>query len=413
MRLVCDDRGMRRLALALAVVATATSCTANRTPDGAATAPPISTRTPAMTTPPLTASPTPVAPLAGPPRLQEIGRFTQPLYVTSPPGDPRLFVVEKVGRVRVVAGGTVRPTPYLDISADVSRGSEQGLLSIAFPPDYASSGKVYVDYTDRDGDTRVVEYTVDPANPDRVTPGSRRQLLQVDQPFSNHNGGLLVFDPSGMLIVGLGDGGSGGDPGNRGQDLGTHLGKLLRIDPRPTGGRPYAVPADNPFVGRAGARPEIWAYGLRNPWRFSFSVDGRLWLADVGQGQVEEINVVAPGAQAGANYGWRAYEGNRRFSQQRIDESRLVRPVLTYGHEGGRCSVTGGGVYRGRVAALRGAYLYGDYCSGEIWALRAPGSTAEKLALDGRTLASFGEDAAGEMYVVDLGGTVSRITAGP
>jgi glucose/arabinose dehydrogenase len=286
---------------------------------------------------------------------------------------------------------------------------------MAFAPDYTRSGLFYVDYTDLAGDTRVVEYRVSARDPDRADRGSRRELLHIAQPYPNHNGGLLLFDPSGRLLVGMGDGGGAGDPGNRAQNLGELLGKVLRIDPRPSGGKPYGIPPDNPFVGRTGARPEVWAYGLRNPWRFAFdAASGDLYLADVGQDAIEEVNVVPPGRQPGANYGWRVYEGRGVYAGGALTDgkSRLVLPVYTYSHTAGRCSVTGGVVYRGRLAALRGTYLFGDYCTGEIWAFRAGRGdrpAVERLPFSGGQLASFGVDSAGEAYVVSTGGEVWRI----
>ncbi|HEX2259658.1 MAG TPA: PQQ-dependent sugar dehydrogenase [Actinomycetota bacterium] len=363
-------------------------------------------------------SPSPgVAGKPGPPRLVRIGEFDQPTYVAAPPGDRRLFIVERDGRIVVIADGRAKSAPYLDISNQVSTGSERGLFSIAFAPDYSRSGLAYVSYTDTSGDSRIVEYKVDPSNPDRLDPGSRREILFVEQPYSNHNGGLIAFDPSGMLIIGFGDGGSRGDPGNRAQNLGVLLGKFLRIDPRkPSGGLPYGIPPDNPFVSRSGARPEIWAYGLRNPWRWSFDAAGDLFVADVGQDRIEEINFVPRGAQAGANYGWPRYEGAELYKNQRIDESRLVTPVLTYPLSGSRCSVVGGGVYRGEVESLRGVYIYGDYCEGVVKGFRVQNGRAVNAQtfedLEVSNLSSFGEDSDGQMYATSLGGAVYRISAG-
>lgn len=366
-----------------------------------------------MASPAPSSSASPPALLHGPPRLEKVGDFREPAGLFSPPGDPRLFVVERGGTIRVVRPDGAIKT-FLDIRSAVSSGGERGLLSIAFAPDYASSGLAWVYYTDTNGDSRIVEYRVDPADPDRLDPASRRELLQVQQPFANHNGGLLLFDPSGMLIIGLGDGGSGGDPQNRAQDLGDLLGKLLRINPRTGGGRPYGIPADNPFVGRSGARGEIWAYGLRNPWRYAFDLDTKdLWVADVGQDRYEEINFVPPDRQAGANYGWRKYEGRAIFKDQKIDESRLVRPIVTYPLGRGTCSVIGGNVYRGPVESLRGFYLYGDYCSGHVSGFKVAGGKAVDRRqfdeLNTPSIAAFGEDSNRNMYVVSLEGPVFRI----
>jgi len=346
--------------------------------------------------------------------LIEVGRFDQPIYVAAPSGDPRLFVVEKGGRIKVLVEGKTLQTPFLNFAGNVSSGSEQGLFSIAFAPDYASSGLAYVSYTDRGGDSLVDEYRVS-SDPNRLDPKSRRQILFVKQPFANHNGGLILFDPSGMLVLGLGDGGSGGDPGNRAQNLGELLGKFVRIDPRrPSSGIAYGIPSDNPFVGRSGARAEIWAYGLRNPWRFSFdSATRNLWVGDVGQNRVEEINYVPPPAQPGANFGWRKYEGDQLFTDDRIDESKLVRPIHTYALAGSACAVTGGSVYRGEVKSLRGLYIYADVCEGKIKGLRVRGGAAvEHTVFDlpmVPNLASFGEDSTGELYVASLSGPVYRI----
>jgi glucose/arabinose dehydrogenase len=336
----------------------------------------------------------------------EVGRFEQPLHVTAPAGDGRVFVVEKGGLIKVLVDGRVLPEPFVDLSGEVTGGYEQGLLSMAFAPDFATSRFVYVSYTDRGGDTRVVEYTV---GGNAVEPRSRREVLRQDQPYVNHNGGLVAFDPSGKLIIGLGDGGSAGDPQNRAQNLSTLLGKLLRIDPRPSGAQPYGIPADNPFVGRAGARPEIWAYGLRNPWRFWFD-SGDLYLADVGQNTEEEVNVVPAAAQAGANYGWPAFEGLSAYRRVTIDRSRLVEPVITYPIGSRTCSVTGGVVVRD--GSLAGWYVYGDYCAGELLAARiVDGKVLDRrtLGLTVEQLSSFGQDAAGVTYVTSLAGPVYRL----
>lgn len=357
----------------------------------------------------------PPAPVSGPPRLTKIGEFDQPTYLTSPPNDKRLFVVEKEGKVVLLKDGKAQTPDFLDISDSVSNGGERGLFSMAFAPDYASSGLAYVSYTNTDGDTRVDEYRVNSAG-DRLDRNSRREILAVEQPFANHNGGLIAFDPEGMLILGLGDGGSGGDPGNRAQNLGTLLGKFVRIDPgKPSDGKAYGIPADNPFRDRPGVRPEIWAYGLRNPWRWSFDPQTRdFFVGDVGENSIEEISFVPPGAQAGANYGWPKFEGTKAFKDVRIDESRLITPVVEYATGGGTCAVTAGGVYRGSVDSLRGIYLYGDFCEGVIKGFRIQNgkATAEQTFRDLQVpnLASFGTDSAGEMYATSLEGSVFKIT---
>jgi glucose/arabinose dehydrogenase len=354
---------------------------------------------------------------AGDVRLEKLGDFDQPLYVTQAPGDRRhLFVVEQTGRIRVLSDGGPAPAPFLDLSDQVSCCGEQGLLSIAFAPDYRRSGLVYVDYTDRAGDTRVVEYRRSASNPLAVDPGSRRVVIRVDQPFPNHNGGLVLFGPDDLLYVGLGDGGSEGDPDRTSEDLGSLLGKILRIDPRAGGGRPYSVPGSNPFVDRPGARPEIYSYGLRNPWRFSFDrLTEALSIGDVGGSRFEEIDLVPRGAGAGVDFGWSAYEGFARFNEdQKAPDA--VSPVLTYSHDVG-CSVTGGYVVRDRsLRSLYGRYLYGDYCAGELRSFPAvPGRRAtddRALGVEVPSLSSFGEDDAGHIYATSLDGPVYRLVPG-
>jgi glucose/arabinose dehydrogenase len=347
-------------------------------------------------------------------RLEQLGDFDQPLYVTQAPGDAKhLFVVEQTGRVQVLTDTESAAAPFLDLSDQVSCCGEQGLLSIAFAPDYQRSGVVYADYTDQAGDTRVVEYRRSGSNSLTLDPGSARVVLRVDQPFPNHNGGLVVFGPDDLLYVGLGDGGSLGDPDRTGQDLGTLLGKILRIDPRARGGRPYSVPASNPFVDRAGARPEIYSYGLRNPWRFSF--DRRteaLSIGDVGQSRFEEIDLVPSGAGRGANFGWSAYEGFARLNDDQMAPD-AIPPVLVYSHDAG-CSVTGGYVVRDRsLPSLYGRYLYGDYCAGELRSFPAvPGRRAaddRALGLEVPSLTSFGEDDDGHIYATSQEGPVYRL----
>lgn len=336
----------------------------------------------------------------------------QPVHLThAGDGSGRLFVVEQPGRIRIVRGGTLLPAPFLDIGPRVLAGGEQGLLSVAFHPRYATTGRFFVNYTRRpDGASVIAEYRVSAGHPDVADPASARELLVVPQPYSNHNGGLNLFGPDGFLYIGLGDGGSAGDPQNRAQNLGEVLGKLLRIDV--DGGSPYAIPRDNPFVGRAGARPEIYAYGLRNPWRFSFDrCDGRLFLADVGQGAREEVDLIRPGG----NYGWRIMEGSLCFTPPSgCDRTGLALPIAEYETHTWGCAVTGGFVYRGTAfAALHGWYLFGDYCSGRIWGLRPEGGGWAMTLLHQQAvrISSFGEDQAGELYLVDHGGAVYRIAA--
>src|SRR3990172_10672719 len=296
--------------------------------------------------------------------------LSDPLYLTAPPGDARLFVVEKTGRVRIIANGALMAAPFLDLTAQVSTGSEQGLLSIAFHPSYATNGLFYVYYTDAAGDTRSVRYRVS-SDPNRADTASASLVLAVDQPFANHNGGHQMFGPDGMLYIGLGDGGSGGDPMRNGQSLGSLLGKLLRVDVN--GVQPYAIPPDNPFVGQAGARGGVWAFGLRNPWRFAFDRwDGLLYIADVGQNRWAELNAVAINA-AGVNYGWNVMEASECYDASSCDRTGLTLPVAEYGRADG-CSVTGGFVYRGqRIPGLVGHYLYSDYCQGWLRSFRYEG----------------------------------------
>jgi glucose/arabinose dehydrogenase len=332
----------------------------------------------------------------GAPQLQPLlSGLDQPTYVTTAPGEPkRLYVVEQTGRIRIAEAGKLRAEPFLDLSAAISTGGERGLLSVAFAPDYATSRRLYVDFTDRSGNTAVVEYRSDGT---RALPASARRLLSVAQPYANHNGGQLQFGRNGLLYVGMGDGGSGGDPENRAQDLSSRLGKLLAIDTR-TG------------------KVAVAAIGLRNPWRFSFDrATGDLWIGDVGQDTWEEVDHVATAALP-VNFGWSVFEGRVRFKDGQLTPGFApVGPVAVYSHAQG-CSVTGGYVYRGRrVPALTGRYVYGDFCSGRIWSLSAT-ATARSRGVAPRLepwtvtqLVSFGEDATGELLIVSHGGTVSRL----
>ncbi len=350
-------------------------------------------------------------------RLAAVGRFDAPLYVTAPPGDERrVFVVQQGGRIMVVRGGRKLRTPFLDITSQVLSGGEQGLLSMAFAPDYAQSRRFYVYFTGRDGRQNVVEYRA--ASADRADARSARLVLRMDDPESNHNGGLLLFGPDELLYVGTGDGGGANDQhGGRGngQSLGTLLGKILRIDPRASGSRPYRTPSSNPFAGRAGARAEIYSYGLRNPWRFSFDRrTGDLSIADVGQNAVEEVSFVRRGRGRGANFGWRPFEGRTRIFDE--PAAGAIAPVITHSHDDGWCSVTGGHVVRDPgVPALAGRYVYGDLCEGRIRSarLRAGRRTTGRV-LDLPTvsnLSSFGEDARGRVYVTSLDGPVYRLAS--
>jgi len=350
-----------------------------------------------------------------PPALRLVASgLSAALFVTAPPGDTsRVLIVQQTGQVRVLRNDTLLATPFLDISGLVSCCGEQGLLGLAFHPQYAANGFFFVNYTDATGSTRVARYRVS-ANPNVADQGSASIVLTQAQPFSNHNGGMLAFGPDGYLYIGLGDGGSGGDPLGNGQNLGTLLGKLLRIDV--DGASPYAVPATNPFVGVAGVRPEIWASGLRNPWRFSFDrITGDLYIGDVGQSAREEVDVQPAASPGGQNYGWNVMEGFICYAAVSCSQTGLTLPVLDYPHTDG-CAITGGYVYRGaRVPILAGRYLYSDYCTGFVRSFRFQGGQATdprdwsmNLPLGG-SVTSFGEDARGEVYVAIQSGSVYRI----
>jgi glucose/arabinose dehydrogenase len=330
-------------------------------------------------------------------------------------GSGRLFVVEKAGRIVIVRDGTLQTAPFLDIRDRVNAlGSEQGLLSVAFPPDYASKGYFYVNYTDSDGDTVVARYRLAGADtPDQADPASEQVLLRVTQPYGNHNGGQIAFGPDGFLYIGMGDGGAAGDPQNYAQRPGELLGSMLRIDVETNPDEAtYLVPPDNPFVDDPDYAPETWATGVRNPWRFSFdTATDDMYMADVGQNELEEINV-QPASGGGENYGWRCFEGTTEFdfSAPPCDDpafrETLTMPVAEYSHDLG-CSVTGGFVYRGEAfPALQGIYFYADYCSGRVWGLRQAGDsweTAQLLNTDYR-IATFGVDEAERLYILSIGG---------
>jgi glucose/arabinose dehydrogenase len=322
-----------------------------------------------------------------------ISGLSAPVFVTAAPGEPaRLYVVEQGGRIVVVEGGKIRSRPFLDVSGTISSGGERGLLGLAFPADYAKSRFVVVNYTNGRGDTRVVRYRSDGR---AAVPGSARTLLAVPQPYSNHNGGMVAFGPDGLLYVGMGDGGSGGDPENRAQDMRSLLGKMLRLDAR----KPRAID------------PEIVATGVRNPWRFSFDRrTGDLWIGDVGQNAIEEIDRIRAREKGLVNLGWDVYEGRSRYEDKQPGPGRLVGPVAQYTHDEG-CSVTGGYVVReGGPSALQGRYVYGDYCSGTIWSLPVVGAPKpRKESIEVANLVSFGEDEAGRLYAVSANGTVYRI----
>jgi glucose/arabinose dehydrogenase len=386
---------LRRRA-ALASLALVTACTS-----GTAAVRPTATATP---------TPSPSA-TTGPGKgltLDKLGTFSNPVWVGTAPGDPlHLYVAEKTGRVMQIAPDGTVIAVVLDLSKLTSHGNEQGLLSIAFDPGFATNHRFYVDYTDKTGTTQVVAYEMVDG-----TPRNREVLLSVPQPFENHNGGLLLFDPSGKLLVATGDGGSAGDPDNRAQDLTDNLGKLLRIEPRTEHGVVAgAGVADNPFP----KNKRIWAVGLRNPWRFSFDTNGDLYLGDNGQNQIEELDVVPPAYQRGANYGWSVYEGNLRYKKDVgfSTTGPVIAPAYTYLHTEGGCSITGGVVYRGHVIpALVGTYVFGDYCAGRLLiAKRTSGGVTEpeRLGLKVDGLQAFGVDLDGELLVMSSD-TLYRLT---
>jgi glucose/arabinose dehydrogenase len=342
-----------------------------------------------------------------------------PVGITyAPDGSGRLYVLERAGRVRVIeANGTLRPEPFVDLSARILSGGERGLLGIAFHPDYADNGRLFVHYSRAgDGGTVVSELRA-AADRRSADPESEQVLLQVTQPFANHNGGQLAFGPDGYLYVGLGDGGSGGDPFGNAQNTDVLLGKVLRldVDRPPTGGRGYAIPQDNPFapggIRPDAGRPEIWAYGLRNPWRFSFDPEGGdLYIGDVGQGRWEEVDRQPGDSRGGENYGWAEMEGRHCYADD-CDQAPYVKPIAEYSHDLG-CSITGGYVYRGeRQPELVGAYVFGDYCSGLVFTLQVDeGTVTPKVVLEsGLSITAFGTDEDGEIYVASIDGSIQRV----
>ena len=359
--------------------------------------------------------------------------LARPLYGTAPAGDPRLFIVEQRGTVRVLAQGQLRATPYLDIDSlviDTAGSDERGFLGLAFHPAYPDSPYCYVNYVSNANQTVIARYRTAGGDPDRADHASARLLLVIPQPYTNHKGGHVAFGPDGRLYIGMGDGGSGGDPQNRAQNGLELLGKLLRIDvDRADPGLAYAIPPDNPFVGDPGFRPEIWSYGLRNPYRWSFDrLTGDLWIADVGQNLWEEVDFQPAASRGGENWGWRLMEGLHCYNPPTdCGSDTLDLPIHEYDHNGGRCSITGGFVYRGdSIPALQGAYFFADFCSNQIWTLRRAGGvatevverTAELAPGGGLTIggiAGFGEDGFGELYIVDRGsgsnGEVYKVVA--
>ncbi len=344
--------------------------------------------------------------------INEVTGFRNPLYLThAGDGSDRLFVVEQGGLVRIVDNQQILPTPFLDISDRTDAGGERGLLSIAFPPDYATTGYFIVSYTDLEGDSVIARYTVS-ANPN-VANQAEQVILRLEQPFTNHNGGLVKFGPDGFLYIAFGDGGGSGDPQNNAQNSQLLLGKLLRIDVE--GGSPYAVPSSNPFVDNTDFRDEIWAWGLRNPWRFSFDrMTGDLFIGDVGQERFEEINIQPQSSPGGENYGWRITEGESCFNPPFLcNRTGLTSPVVVYGRSDG-ASVTGGYVYRGsRYPDMVGTYFYGDFISQRLWGLPSSASTPTLLLEQAGLIASFGEDESGELYLVDYLGRIVQLADDP
>ncbi|MEH6408159.1 MAG: PQQ-dependent sugar dehydrogenase [Leeuwenhoekiella sp.] len=344
--------------------------------------------------------------------------FTKPLNIQNA-GDDRLFIVEQGGLIKIVSSdGNVNETPFLDLSPLISTGGEKGLLGLAFHPSYQTNGIFFVNYTNIDGNTTIAKFNVSTENADIADASSETIILTQTQPYSNHNGGCIAFGPDGYLYIGLGDGGNAGDPENRAQNLNTFLGKLLRLDI--DSNATYAIPSDNPFIDNPDARDEIWAYGLRNPWKFSFdNGTGNLWIADVGQNIYEEINKVLATA-SGLNYGWRCYEADNTFNNESTcpDINALTFPVANYSHDNDgvfKCSVTGGYVYRGsEFPNLTGKYIFADYCSGEIGLITADGSDNYAIQysepFSDNAFSSFGLDNAGEMYITgSVSGTVYKI----
>ena len=341
-----------------------------------------------------------------------VSGLSRPLYLLPSPDDTgRLFVLEQGGLVKILQNGRVAAEPFLDVTGLVSCCGERGLLGLAFHPNFRQNGLFFVNYTNRQGSTVIARYR---AEGNRAQANSAQILLTIEQPYSNHNGGMIAFGPDGFLYIGMGDGGSGGDPINAGQRLDTLLGKILRIDVnRTSGNRPYAIPESNPFVNRQGALPEIWSYGWRNPWRFSFDrQNGDMWVADVGQNAYEEVHFQPASSKGGENYGWRIMEGLECFNPRTgCNRDGLVLPVLTYGHDVGQ-SITGGYRYRGSaMQAMRGMYFYADFASGRIWGATQQGNRwqARELLSSDLRISSFGEDNDGELYVIDYNGAIYRM----
>jgi glucose/arabinose dehydrogenase len=430
----------RAIGLILGAVVLAACSSSTPSPSPAVT--PVPTRTPMPTpTPKVTPVPTPAptpkpvptpspipTPTPEPTVLPPVtisfetvvSGLTKPIGVSSAPGDPRLFVIGQTGKVAIVEGGKVTGT-FLDLSGRISTGSERGLLGLAFHPSYASNGLFFVRYTDKSGNLAISEFHVG-SDPNKADASSEKRLLTVSHPsYANHNGGRIEFGPDGYLYIGTGDGGSGGDPNNHGQSLNTLLGKMLRIDvDNPSNGKAYGIPADNPFVDKTGALPEIFAYGLRNPYSFSFDrLSGDLWIGDVGQNKYEEIDraTAASGGGNGANFGWRRMEGNHCYNPgSKCQTADMVLPLAEYSHganDSTGCAVIGGYVYRGTEhPELFGRYFFGDECSGTVWNLTADGpatQSPQKLLSSGVSIDGWGQDANGELYMVASNGRLYQL----
>ncbi|CAB4363576.1 MAG: sugar dehydrogenase [Actinobacteria bacterium] len=391
------------------------ACSSDGTSRDTSLATSTTVRTPESTAPSVTeasTAPTPPPPPSTAPLAASMVTFTtaaigldRPVDLTFREGDPALYIVQQGGTIVPLLNGTTG-TPVLDISDLVSRGGEQGLLGMAFHP---TKPLAYVDYTDVDGNTVIAEYSLEPNG--QFDTASERTVLTVRQPYPNHNGGKLLFGNDGLLYIGLGDGGAANDPQRRGQNLSELLGKILRIDPTPDGTKAYTIPADNPFASVGGARGEIWAYGLRNPWRFDFDrATGDLWIADVGQNEIEEIDVgwATEGGGRGLNFGWSAFEGSKRFNPDQPADG-VTPPVFEYTHGDDGCSISGGTVYRGtEIPSLAGWYVFSDYCSGKVRAIRtAPGQTEAELVDFGvqGSISAVASGPDGDVYLLDLGGS--------
>lgn len=415
---------LRRSFTVLALASVLASCGGTVQTVSPASASPVA---PAATAPPPTPSPSPTAAPAsfdpttvGVALESVVDGLSAPLgVVNAGDGSDRIFVVEQGGAIRIVRDGRLLDGAFLDISDRITTGGESGLLGVAFHPDFPTDPRVFVNYTDLDGDTRISSFVLDTADPDRANAASEVRMMFIDQPYANHNGGAIAFGADGFLYIATGDGGSGGDPHGNGQSLETLLGKILRIDVDGTDGdKRYAIPADNPLVDRAGAAPEIFTYGMRNPWRMSFDrATGDLWIGDVGQGAWEEIDVVRAGT-SGQNFGWNRTEGAHCFEpSEGCDTEGIVPPVTEYGRDQGS-TVIGGNVYRGTSqAGLAGAYVFADYGSGNVFAIDSTldGPVKPSVALEGNaTISSFGEDEAGELYATDLSsGELLHVVAKP